>query len=165
MMVPKHSWDRIMSWPGREFERRRHTPKQPPNAIAGGNPGHGVVFLLEPRADTREALVELLGEAGYAVEGFETLPPLLAALGGREADCVIADASPPDALGLHLLNLLRAVGQPPVILTAGGTELTVAVLAMRAGAADFLEKPISRPVLLSRLRRLLADKHLNTNGE
>lgn len=153
-----------MSWLGREYDGRRLTPKRPPN-IVDGVLDRGVIFLLEPHADIRTALVGLLDGAGYAAEGFETLPALLAALGDRKPDCIIADTSPPDALGLHLLSLLQRPDRPPVILTARGTELTDAVHAMRAGAADFLEKPLSRAVLLSRLRRLLDGDRLGMGGE
>lgn len=144
-----------MSWPRRELDRRTKTFTRPASTKADNSLEGRVVLVLEPHDETRENLVKVLTESGCAVTGFETLPELLAALDALDADCIVADTSPPEALGLRLLNLLASRSRPPVILTAHGTELTDAVHAMRAGASDFLEKPLSRPILLSRLRHLM----------
>lgn len=148
-----------MSWPRRELDRRPKTFTGPASTTADNSLEGRVVLVLEPDGGTRENLVKVLTESGCVVTGFETLPELMAALDTRDADCVVADTSPPEALGLRLLNLLSSRSRPPVILTAHGTELTDAVHAMRAGASDFLEKPLSRPILLSRLRHLMDLRH------
>lgn len=130
------------------------TRTQPANGIADGDEACRLVYLLEPHAATRGNLASLLTGAGYTVEDFDALPDLLARLRARRPDCIVADTSPPEALGLRLLTLLPAPDRPPVVLTSLDSELTDAVHAMRAGAADFLEKPVVRPILLSRLHRL-----------
>lgn len=140
---------------GREPSRSLATGTQTANGVADSGESCGVVYLLEPHTATRGSLASLLAGAGYVVEDFEALPELLTRLRARRPDCVVADASPPDALGLRLLTLLSSLDQPPILLTAQDSELTDAVHAMRAGAADFLEKPVVRPVLLSRLHRLI----------
>lgn len=153
-----------MSWADGELDRKTGNPTRPISTIVDNELEGRVILVLEPHDGTRQNLLKVLTESGCAASGFETLPELLAALDARDADCIVADTSPPEALGLRLLNLLSSRSRPPVILTAHGTELTDAVHAMRAGASDFLEKPLSRPILLSRLRRLLDSRHPRTGG-
>lgn len=131
------------------------TRTQPADRIADSDKACLLVYLLEPHTATRGRLASLLAGAGYAVEEFDALPELLTRLRDRHPACIVADTSPPDALGLRLLTLLPASDRPPIVLTSLDSELTDAVHAMRAGAADFLEKPVVRSVLLSRLQRLM----------
>lgn len=113
------------------------------------------VFVLEPHADTRACLVRLLNGAGYEVAAFDSLSELLSRTSARRPDGIVADASPPEALGLRLLSVTAGDDRPPVVLTAYGPELTDAVHAMRAGAADYAEKPLPGSVLLLKLRRAM----------
>lgn len=123
--------------------------------IGGGSGGNSRrVYLLEPQDTSRTKLTNLISSAGYTVEAFSTLPELLARIKTQAPDCVVADSSPPDALGSRLLAQLPAAKRPPVMLIALDSEMADAVHAIRAGAADFLEKPLMHALLLSRLYRL-----------
>ena len=113
------------------------------------------VFVLEPHADTRACLVQLLSGAGYEVAAFDALTELLSCLAARRPDGIVADASPPEALGLRLLSVTAEDDRPPVVLPAYGPELPAAVHALRAGAADYAEKPLPGSVLLLKLRRAM----------
>ncbi|MES1943616.1 LuxR family two component transcriptional regulator [Salinisphaera sp. PC39] len=113
------------------------------------------VFVLEPHAYTRAYLVRLLIEADYEVADFDSLSELLSRLAERRPDGIVADASPPEALGLKLLSVTAAGDRPPVVLIAYDPDLTDAVHAMRAGAADYAEKPLPGSVLLFKLRRAM----------
>lgn len=114
------------------------------------------VYVLEPHPGTRDSLLRLLNEAGYEAAAFDTLSGLLSHMAERRPDCILADASPPGALGLRLLSVTADDDRPPVVLTAYDPDLTDAVHAMRAGAADYAEKPLLGPALLTKLRRAMA---------
>lgn len=144
-----------MAHSSREIERRMRQLKPPTAKCTGGALNGRSVYILEPHAGTRQNLVDALSQAGCNTEAFESLDLLLGRLHGQYPDCVLADASPPDSLGLRLLSLLPADGRPPIVLTAFGSEVTDAVHAMRAGATDFLEKPLVHSALLVRLGRAM----------
>lgn len=71
-------------------------------------------------------------------------------------DCLLVDAGLPGLSGLQLLEKLRAedIKVPAIIITGRG-DIPMAVQAMKAGAADFLEKPVSAHDLLACVRRVL----------
>jgi len=92
--------------------------------------------------------------AGYHVDTYpsglaflDTLPAFADNLTG----CVLTDVQMPGMDGLQLLGRLKELGfsHPVVVMTAHG-DISVAVRAIKAGAFDFIEKPFSDEVLLSR---------------
>jgi two-component system CheB/CheR fusion protein len=95
-------------------------------------------------------------EEGLAVEGYATCEAFLEAYRpGREA-CLLIDAYLPGMSGLELLNRLRDAGHRlPAIMITGNSDVPMAVQAMKAGASDFLEKPIGRGELLASVARAL----------
>jgi len=114
------------------------------------------ILIAEDERVLRESLAELLGDEGYTV---------LQAANGREVqqiilkeavDLVLSDIRMPEMDGMTLLAYLhKAVPETPVImLTAYGT-VPSAVSAMRAGAFDYLLKPIQFEDLLVRIQRAL----------
>ena len=78
---------------------------------------------------------------------------------GREG-CLVVDAYLPGMTGLTLLRRLHDSGRRlPAIMITGNSDVTMAVEAMKAGALDFIEKPISRPNLLASVDRALEQAH------
>ena len=120
-----------------------------------GAPG-AVVHLVDDDANIREALSALLVAEGRTVEVFDSCEAFLAAYRpGREA-CLLIDAYLPGMSGLELLRRLNEEGHAlPSIMITGNSDVAMAVQAMKAGATDFLEKPIARGDLLAGVDRAL----------
>jgi two-component system, chemotaxis family, CheB/CheR fusion protein len=115
-----------------------------------------VIFVVDDDDSIRGAIRSVLEDEGREVEDFDTCEAFLAAFRpGREA-CLIIDAYLPGMNGITLLRRLHDTGhQLPAIMITGNSDVTIAVQAMKAGASDFIEKPISRVELLACVDRAL----------
>ena len=115
----------------------------------GGGPASPIIFIVDDDSHIREGLREMLEESGRIVEDFATCEAFFSAYHpGREA-CLILDAYLPGMDGLELLRRLRVVGHKlPTIMITGNSDVPMAIRAMKAGAVDFIEKPIHRKELL-----------------
>lgn len=109
-----------------------------------------VVFVVDDDDGIRDAIRSVLEDDGRTVVDFSSCEAFLAAFRpGREA-CLIIDAYLPGMNGLALLGRLHDAGHKlPAIMITGSSDVQMAVLAMKAGASDFIEKPISRSELLA----------------
>ncbi len=107
------------------------------------------IFLVDDEADLRKALNRLLGAEGYAVAEFGSAEDFLATLPPNRAGCVLLDLAMPGIDGLEAQRQMVARGStlPVVFLTAQG-GLPESVRAVKAGAVDFLAKPVRRDDLL-----------------
>ncbi|MGC4114625.1 MAG: sigma-54 dependent transcriptional regulator [Myxococcales bacterium] len=115
------------------------------------------VAIVEDEKNLRELYQDLLRGRGYAVTAFDRIAPAEAALSTRAPDLLLLDVKLPDGDGLLLLERLRKTGVqlPVVVITAFGT-VEHAVKALRAGATDFLVKPVDNRLLLATVERALA---------
>ncbi|MBS3805025.1 MAG: sigma-54-dependent Fis family transcriptional regulator [Oleiphilaceae bacterium] len=115
------------------------------------------ILLVEDDASLRNLLCEELEAEGYGVEAVANCSDAMAAAGANLPDLVVSDLRLPDQDGLTLLQRLRSEGHalPFIIITAFGT-VGQAVDALKAGADDFLTKPLSIDHLRLKVRRLLA---------
>ncbi len=125
----------------------------PPALDTSNNP---VIFVVDDDAEIRALLRTTLEDKGLAVEDYADAETFLAAYRpGREA-CLLIDAYLP---GMDGLGLLRALGDAgyrlPSIMITGNSDVAVAVLAMKAGALDFIEKPCGTVELLASIGRAL----------
>jgi DNA-binding NtrC family response regulator len=116
------------------------------------------ILLVEDRTSLRAMLAETLEREGYTVEGVAAGDEAIRRLQeGRRYALVLTDLKLPGQDGLAVLK--SAVGTDPglpvVVLTGFGTVET-AVAAMKAGAADFLSKPVDPDLLLLLVRRHVA---------
>src|SRR5687767_12747094 len=113
------------------------------------------LLLLDADADQRRLVSAIAGRAGWSVIGAacgETALGLLQGPHGREVQAALLGNWDPER-GPELIALLRSQREKlPIIVLADGDSVTVAVEAMRAGASDF----ISRPVVQERLMEALA---------
>lgn len=125
-------------------------------AEADRGPAPAVVFVVDDDADVRQALRDVLEEEGLAVEDYASCEAFLEAYRpGREA-CLLIDAYLPGMSGLELLQRLQEAGDRlPSIMITGNSDVAIAVRAMKAGAADFIEKPVGRDELLTGVERAL----------
>jgi two-component system response regulator FixJ len=111
------------------------------------------LYLVDDDADIRAALALFLKASGFAVESFASAGDFLAAVDEKAQGCLIADIRMPGMDGLELQRIVarRYPGLPVIIMTGHG-DVPLAVRAMRAGAADFLEKPLDNNQLLASIR-------------
>jgi two-component system response regulator FixJ len=115
-----------------------------------------VVHLIDDDRDVRQSLAFLLATAGLAVKLYESADVFLERLDEREAGCVVSDVRMPGIDGLELQRRLKSLGDPfPVVIMTGHADVALAVEAMKAGAADFIEKPFDDERLLSAIRAAL----------
>jgi len=127
----------------------------PPRPGASGT-SRPVIFVVDDDDGVRAAIRSVLEDDGRAVEDYADAESFLAAYRpGREA-CLLIDAYLPGMAGLDLLDRLRDAGHAlPAIMITGSSDVPIAVQAMKAGAADFIEKPLRRPELLAAIERAL----------
>lgn len=114
------------------------------------------VFVVDDDAAVRDSVLLLLETAGLAVETCESAEAFLAAPDAQRAGCLVLDMRMPGMSGIELQAELarRGMDLPIVFLTAHG-DIPQTVQAMKAGAEDFLTKPVDGAVLLERVQAAL----------
>jgi two-component system, LuxR family, response regulator FixJ len=117
----------------------------------------GRVYLVDDDAGVRESLEALLTTAGFDTAAFASAAEFLDGFDRSGAACVLLDVRMPGMDGLTLLETLGAErkGVPVVMMTAHA-DVPMAVRAIRAGAADFVEKPFAPERLLDSIRHAIA---------
>jgi FixJ family two-component response regulator len=112
------------------------------------------VFLVDDDAGVLKGLSRLLRTRGYDVQAFASPRAFLADHNASIAGCAVFDVSMPDLDGLELQQALTTGGsQRPVIFLTGKGDIPTSVRAMRAGAVDFLTKPVNDGELLAAIAR------------
>lgn len=113
----------------------------------------GIVYVVDDDVAVRESLDALLSSFEFETVSFGSATEFLRRFDPRGATCVLLDVRMPDMDGLTLLETLGddRKGIPVVIMTGHG-DVPMAVRAIRAGAADFVEKPFSSARLLESIR-------------
>ena len=108
-----------------------------------------LVYIVDDDDAVRDALSLLIESAGYAVEAFETAIAALAACQEKRPACIITDIRMPEMDGLEFQKKLaeERIGVPVIVITGHG-NVPLAVRAMKAGAADFIEKPFTDDAIL-----------------
>lgn len=115
-----------------------------------------VVALVEDNPLIGQALREMLEGRGWEVDSYASGEEFLAAFRPGRVDCLLLDVKLPGISGLDVLARLQRDGhRPHVIAITGVSDIKVAVAAMKAGAADFIEKPILGPEMLMAVERAL----------
>ena len=122
------------------------------------------VLIVEDDSGAREALAELLRGEGFRVTQAADIAHARAALALGATDAMLLDLKMPDGDGQTLLDELsiQRTLPPTIVMTAFGSG-SRAIEAMRAGADDYVQKPIDLEVLLDSLRRAIARKR--TSGD
>jgi len=111
------------------------------------------VYLVDDDEAVRGALVWSLKEAGLKVQAFASGEELLAANLGERPGCLVLDLRMPGMSGLDLQEALQQRGSHiPIIFISGHGDIPSSVRAIKAGAMDFVEKPLSRDALVERIR-------------
>jgi FixJ family two-component response regulator len=112
-----------------------------------------IVHVIEDDESSRTASSRLLKNAGYAVRLYTSGAEFLANP-PSEAGCIVLDSSLPGQSGLELQERLMTAPNPlPIVFLTGHGDIPKSVRAMKAGAVDFLTKPVDGPVLLDAVAR------------
>jgi FixJ family two-component response regulator len=101
--------------------------------------------------------MRLLGAAGYQVRGHASAGEFLLAQPEKTPGCVVLDVQMPGPSGLDLQTAFEARDDAlPIIFLTGHGDIPMSVRAMKAGAVDFLTKPVERMALLNAVHNALA---------
>ena len=113
-----------------------------------------MVFLVDDDARVLKALSRLLRAKGYDTRPFTSPQEFLAQHDAAVPGCAILDVAMPGLDGLALQQVLAAGGeQRPIIFLTGTGDIPTSVRAIKAGAIDFLTKPIKEKDLLQAIAR------------
>jgi FixJ family two-component response regulator len=123
------------------------------------------VFVVDDDLSIREALESLLRSAGLSVQTFSSAQDFLAPGRADMPSCLVLDVQMPGLNGLDLQSeLIAAHNQIPIIFITGHGDIPTSVRAIKAGALEFLTKPIDNEDLLNAVRQGIARaaRHVNT---
>lgn len=116
-----------------------------------------LIHVVDDDESLRTALVRLLEAAGFEARGYASTGDFLLDPPPDRPGCMLLDVRMPGPSGLDLQEALNRQGIAlPVVFLSGHAEVSDSVRAMKAGAVDFLTKPVERHTLLDALHRALA---------
>jgi two-component system response regulator FixJ len=113
-------------------------------------------YVVDDDEASGQSLVFLLRAESIRARAFTSAAAFLQQLGPEHRGCVVTDVRMPGMDGIELMEQLAEIGcSMPVIVITGHADVPLAIKAMRAGAADFIEKPFAGDVILQAVRRCL----------
>jgi len=116
-----------------------------------------IIHIVDDDASFRAAMGRLLEASGYRVVFYESAKQLLEKPPAAEPGCILLDVQMSGLDGLQVQDRLLALGSPlPIIFLTGHGDIPASVRAIKAGAEDFLSKPVAKDTLLEAIRRALA---------
>lgn len=116
------------------------------------------VFVVDDEPAVSRAIARMLRTAGWRVETFASAEAFLDAHDGRDG-CLVLDVDLPGVDGLQLQQRLRDMGEAlPIVFLTGHGDIPMSVQAMKAGAVDFLTKPVGAETLTRAVRSAI-DQH------
>ena len=116
-----------------------------------------VVHVIDDEETIRKAVGFTLRTAGFAVETYGSGVDFLKIADEAERGSIVLDMHMPDMNGLQVQAALTQMDiSMPVVMLTGNGDIALAVQAMKAGAVDFLAKPIERALLLDAIDRAFA---------
>ncbi|PCD69050.1 MULTISPECIES: response regulator transcription factor [Rhizobium] len=117
------------------------------------------IHLVDDEEALRRSLTFLLVSAGFAVRAHSCAKAFLDLLPLSGRSCLVTDLRMPDVDGIELLHRLRrfSVDVPAIVITGQG-DVAAAVQAMKAGASDFLEKPLREEALIAAINLAMGQR-------
>lgn len=116
------------------------------------------IYLIDDDVDVRDALALLLRTSGMTVTAFADAPSFLAKQAQHPPGCIITDIRMPAVSGLQLQETLVKRGCDwPIIVITGHGDINACRRAFKAGAVEFLTKPVDEHDLLSAIDKAIAD--------
>jgi two-component system CheB/CheR fusion protein len=138
-------------------ELASHAGAAQPAGAADARPP--TIFVVDDDRSVREAVRALLQAEGMRVEIYASGEEFFDTPHPNADGCLLVDAGMPGMSGLELLERLKAEDhRVPAIMITGDGDVRMAVRAMRAGAVDFIEKPIGRDELLASVERAMQQR-------
>lgn len=114
------------------------------------------VFIVDDDPAVRESMGMLMASAGFATHVFPSAREFLAAYEEGTPGCLVLDVRMPGMSGIELQEELGRKGaRLPIVFLTAYADVPMAVGAVRAGALDFLQKPVNSDQLLERVRDAL----------
>src|SRR5260221_9597409 len=124
-----------------------------------------IVFVVDDDISVRESLELLLEFAGWRADTFASAEEFLARPEVYVPSCLVLDVSLPELNGLDLQKLLVADrSHMPIIFITGHGDIPMTVQAMKAGAVEFLTKPIDDDALINAIKYAI-ERRTATLGE
>ena len=124
------------------------------------NGENAFVFVVDDDTSVRESLRNLIRSAGFSVQTFSSAQEFLASPRPKVPSCLVLDVQLPGLSGLDLQQELAKAGiQIPIIFISGHGDIPMSVRAMKAGALEFLTKPIKDEDLLDAIQQAIARDH------
>ena len=115
------------------------------------------IFLVDDDPGVLRALARVLREHGWRVDTFESAEAFLARPDQKAEGCLVLDVTMPGLTGLELQRRLSAAGESlPIVFISGHGDIPMSVRAIKAGATDFLTKPVQADALLAAVRSAIA---------
>jgi FixJ family two-component response regulator len=119
---------------------------------------HATIGLVDDEPGMLRALTRLLRMKGFSVRAFESPKVFLAGLADVRLDCVVLDVGMPELNGLDLQVRLKILGaRLPIIFLTGQGDIPMSVRAIKAGAVNFLTKPVEEEELLAAVHAALVE--------
>jgi two-component system response regulator FixJ len=117
------------------------------------------IHLVDDEESLRRSLTFLLVSAGFAVRAHNCAKAFLDLLPLSGRSCLVTDLRMPDIDGIELLHHLRRFSMDvPAIVITGQGDVAAAVQAMKAGASDFLEKPLGEEALIAAINLAMGQR-------
>lgn len=114
------------------------------------------VFIVDDDKEVRESIALLMQSVGLPSESFASARDYLDQFDSSRPGCLVLDVRMPKMSGLELQQqLLQQAIHPPIIIITGHGDIQMAVRAVQAGAADFIEKPFRDQLLLDAIHRAI----------
>ena len=121
------------------------------------NEKNALVFIVDDDTGTRESLKNLIRSAGLSAQTFSSAQEFLAAERPNGPSCLVLDVRLPGLSGLDLQQELAKAGvKIPIIFITGHGDIPTSVRAIKAGALEFLTKPVNREDLLHAIEQAIA---------
>ena len=114
-----------------------------------------LVIIVDDDFRVREAIAELLASRNLESVAFQSAAEYLGFGYPNVPSCLILDVSLPDINGLELQNTIAFKEHPPIVFISGHGDIPSSVRAMKAGAIDFLTKPVNEEHLLQAINSAL----------
>lgn len=121
------------------------------------------IFVLDDEPTVCEVLREILEDLNYKVSCFGDPIECLAQLGSNRCDLLITDLKMPNKDGFEVLKEVQRIAPwIPVLMITGYGNIQNAVKAMKAGAIDFMEKPLDKKNLVHKIKSIFSKEHFHS---
>jgi FixJ family two-component response regulator len=125
-----------------------------------------IVFVVDDDPSVREALESLIVQAGWRAQVFQSAQDFLSFPRAVVPSCLVLDVSLPGLNGLELQSLIACDRiDMPIIFITGHADVPMTVKAMKAGAVEFLTKPVAEDVLINAIGSAIARSRITLDQQ